>query len=961
MKNKILPLSLVTLVILLGAFLISATVSVPASFSFGTDDDSDAKLSRSTHLTKMRANQHTGIVDPADVLKARLQAEQNSTKSTAEDFEWRFIGPDNAGGYTKAILFDNNDANAQTIIAGSYSGGLYKSTNTGLTWVKINGIESALNVSGIAQAANGTIYVSTGGWFIGSGIYKSTDGENFTLLESTDPFAPSGIGAFINTNEIVVNQESGVVFASTDLGIWYSSDEGSSWNLARSGETEFLTGLSTDINIGSNGITAASVDGLCYISATGHPNQFELHSSDTFNLPFENVGGLELAIAPSNPDILYATVLETDDDMMNIYRSDDKGVHWRIIAPGGSATLSMTFSPQNNVLEVFPNNEDRILVGGTDMWEGEKIDETGYFQWLQRSAGVTIGSFPEYVHTWHYSYTFRPGSSNEFFIGHDGGISKGNVGGANYEFIELNKTYNTSTAFTIGMSGFPEIVLGGFDMNGVMMLNGHGNPAQAGYGQQIWITPAGVPIPPYGGIGGESFISVIDPYVAIYSTIGGDFRRSEDLGENFSTSFFSSGVTFPDDYIAPALYWENFENEDSRDTVGFSIRDTMPAGTEMWLPSANRSYPFSYITETNLFPGDTLIVKDIVSTKMFIGSDNAVWMTLGILDFGNEPEWFQISNNADAGLDGLVSAMAMSADANFVYVGTEEGSVYRIANISLAYDYDRADVRSPYCIISTAEILTQEQNDQIVTSISVDPQDANKVVVTLGNYGNESYVFKSTNGLSTTPTFTSVQGNLPQMPVYSSLIEMNNPNMCIVGTEMGVYETHNLNEANPTWNTSYEIMGEVPVMDLDQQLIAQPTINLWFFDGVDTTWVSYYGTFNFGNIYAATYGRGLFYSNKYQKPVGIITQDIPEQLSSIKVFPNPVSSMATIEYTLHKRSPITITVVDLNGRMVSREQITQGEGTHQYKLDCGSLPRGMYVVSIQTGNSVQTSKFIVTH
>jgi hypothetical protein len=305
--------------------------------------------------------------------------------------------------------------------------------------------------------------------------------------------------------------------------------------------------------------------------------------------------------------------------------------------------------------------------------------------------------------------------------------------------------------------------------------------------------------------------------------------------------------------------------------------------------------------------------------------------------------------------------MGMSADANFVYVGTEEGSVYRIANIALAYNYDRADVRSPYCIISTAEILSQEDNDQRVTSIAVDPQDPNKLVVTLGNYGNETYVLKCTNGLATTPSFTSAQGNLPQMPVLSSIIEMNNSNMCIIGTEMGVYETTNLNEATVSWEPSYEVMGKLPVTDLKQQIIAQPTINLWFFDGVDTTWVAYYGTFNFGNIYAATYGRGLFYSNKYQKPVGIITQDAPEQLSSIKVFPNPVSSMATIEYTLHKRSPITISVVDLNGRMIVREQITQGEGTHQYKLDCGSLPRGMYVVSIQTGNSVQTSKFIVTH
>ena len=153
----------------------------------------------------------------------------------------------------------------------------------------------------------------------------------------------------------------------------------------------------------------------------------------------------------------------------------------------------------------------------------------------------------------------------------------------------------------------------------------------------------------------------------------------------------------------------------------------------------------------------------------------------------------------------------------------------------------------------------------------------------------------------------------------------------------------------------------MPVFDLKQQLIAQPTITLWTYDGVDTTWTSYYGTFNFGNIYAATFGRGIYFSNKYQKPVGIITQDMPEQLSNIKVFPNPVSSTATIEYTLDKQATINIRVLDLSGKVIVNEQISQHSGTHQYKLDCGSLPRGMYIVSINTGKSVQTSKFIVTN
>ena len=144
MKNKILPLSLVTLVILLGAFLISATVTVPESILRQDNDTELNKSAASTHIAKMRANQHTGVVDNADVIKARQQAMENANRGIGEDFEWKFLGPDNVGGFTEAILFDNRDEAAQTIVAGALTGGLYKSTNTGLTWTKINGIESNL-------------------------------------------------------------------------------------------------------------------------------------------------------------------------------------------------------------------------------------------------------------------------------------------------------------------------------------------------------------------------------------------------------------------------------------------------------------------------------------------------------------------------------------------------------------------------------------------------------------------------------------------------------------------------------------------------------------------------------------------------------------------------------------------------------------------------------------------------
>jgi len=962
MKNKVLPLSLVTLVIFLSVFLISATVSFQESFL--SDPDNEVSLENvnaiQDHIAQIRNNKLTNSVAFDDQLAAYIQTKELAANSYKEDFDWKFLGPDNVSGFTQAILYDISDTSYTTIFAGAFTGGLYKSDNSGLTWNKINGIESSLRVSCIVQASDGTIYAGTGGYFIGSGIYKSTDGENFTVLPATDP-SNGGLAAFAFVSALEINPTNGSLFASTDEGIFYSNDQGATWNLARSDGDTPLIGMSSDVNIGSNGITAASLDGLCYISEDGNPNNFVLHSSDTFDLPFENVGALELAIAPSNPDILYATVLNVDEELINIYVSEDKGINWRIVAPGGSTTLNLTFDAEHNVIAVFPDNPGRVLIGGFDLWEGTKYDETGFYQWTQRSFGqIPPQVFPSYIHTSHYSYLFRPGKNNEFLIGHNGGVSRGMINSEFFEFSELSKTYTTAQAMTLGISGSEKFIISGFNQAGVQYIQGDQNPANAKNAYQIWGQ-----IPPWGGNGGEVFLSIMDQEIAIYSDALGEFRRSEDLGFSTSNSFFASGMPMPED-IVPALYWECFNNENSRDSVAVGVNVPVEAGQEIYLPSNNREYPFMFTTDIAYQVGDTIRVQDPVSTKFFVGSENAVWMTTMILDFTGTPEWFQISEQSQLGVDGTVSAMAVSADADYVFVGTQEGRVYRIANIALAYDYDRADVRSPYCIISTAEIplidpTTMVQNTNTITSVCVDPQDANSVIVGLGNYGLTHYLFKSDNASAADASFHSVQGDLPSMPVYASLIEMNNSSMCIVGTDFGVFETQDINAGSPVWNASQGLAGETPTFALKQQIVRQPAVEYLNWNGDTTQIVSFPGTDNYGVIYAAANGRGLFYSTKYQQPVGIITNDLPTQETEISVYPNPASNNATVEYEMYTPGNVIISVFDINGKIMVNEQFTQSSGTHKYQLNCNHFPTGMYIIGVQTGNTVKTSKFVIAH
>jgi hypothetical protein len=169
----------------------------------------------SAYLQILRSNQHTGIVDIRDVLNARAQVEKFSGQSARNlNLLWQELGPDNYAGRTRALLIDSRDATGKTVYAGSISGGIWKSLNGGQTWSKINGFEDNPNISCMVQASDGTIYAGTGEYFlsvtdgisrfagfVGKGIYRSTNGDQFSVIPSTVPDVGEGtasLWAYVN-------------------------------------------------------------------------------------------------------------------------------------------------------------------------------------------------------------------------------------------------------------------------------------------------------------------------------------------------------------------------------------------------------------------------------------------------------------------------------------------------------------------------------------------------------------------------------------------------------------------------------------------------------------------------------------------------------------------------------------------------------------------------------------------
>jgi hypothetical protein len=293
--------------------------------------------------------------------------------------------------------------------------------------------------------------------------------------------------------------------------------------------------------------------------------------------------------------------------------------------------------------------------------------------------------------------------------------------------------------------------------------------------------------------------------------------------------------------------------------------------------------------------------------------------------------------------------MTLSHDGNYLYVGTIAGALYRISNLRLANDSISADagttaLPNAYSVVETKQ-LNINSSGRAITSIAVDQNDANNVIVTLGNYGNTIYVYYSSNALDNAPAFAAKQGNLPAMPVYSSLIPLDHSGTVIIGTEYGVYSTENISSTSPVWTNENTGLSNVPVFMLRQQTYNYP------------------GVTNYGTIYIGTHGRGTFECTKYSS---INDPDQPASSSytslpfNVSLYPNPVVNNATLSFTLPRTGNVNAKVYDMSGKIVKSIDMSQfSEGHHTYTINFSDLRKGTYIVHLVSGELSAGTKFLI--
>ena len=284
-------------------------------------------------------------------------------KRPGRKLAWVGRGPANAPGRTRAVIVDPDDPSHRTWFAGSVSGGLWKTVDSGASWESLTDHLPNLAVSALAMAASdpNIIYMGTGEGFGdgfgsvgGSGIFKSTDrGRTWVQLSSTVQGS-----SFRFVNRIAVDpNEAQTVVAATNEGIFRTSDGGSNWNHVyrheQGNSVQDLRAMPGDFDT-----QYATVNGIAILRSTNAGRTWEV-SMDNF---VGDVARMELAIAPSSPNVVYASA-EAFGSHPRLYRTSDGGLTWHPVLVDALGDRLGGQAHYNQTLAVHPYDMDQLLVG----------------------------------------------------------------------------------------------------------------------------------------------------------------------------------------------------------------------------------------------------------------------------------------------------------------------------------------------------------------------------------------------------------------------------------------------------------------------------------------------------------------------------------------------------------------------------------------------------------------------
>ena len=346
--------------------------------------------------------------------------------------KFRNVGPAITSG--RISDFAVNPDNPKEYYVATSSGGVWKTTNGGTTYTPIFDSQGSYSIGVVTMDPNNssTIWVGTGennnqrSVAYGDGVYKSEDGgkswKNMGLKSSEH------IGKILvdpSNSDVVYVAAIGPLWSSDgERGLYKTSDGGESWSAV----------LTVDQHTGVNDVIMDPRDPdilyastfqrrrhvFTYVgggpgsglhkSTDGGTTWKEIHSG----LPGVQLGRIGLAIAPSNPEIIYA-IVEAAQGKGGFYRSTTRGASWEKIS--GHSTSG------NYYQEIVVDPKDPKVIYSMDTWLQVSKDGGKSFSVLGEDT----------KHVDNHCIWIDPADTDHYLVGCDGGI---------YETFDAARTWH---------------------------------------------------------------------------------------------------------------------------------------------------------------------------------------------------------------------------------------------------------------------------------------------------------------------------------------------------------------------------------------------------------------------------------------------------------------------------------------------------------------------------------------
>ncbi|MEL1226738.1 MAG: hypothetical protein VW963_08335 [Candidatus Neomarinimicrobiota bacterium] len=381
------------------------------------------------------------------------------------DIRARHIGPALMSGRINDLELHPN--NPRIIYAGAAGGGVWKSNDGGSTFNPIfeDYCQSIGAITLDPSDPDNTVYVGTGETWtrnsvtIGDGLYRSKDGGitwKKLGLENSERIANIIVNPE-NPNEIYVGVLGALWSDSDQRGVFKSSDGGSTWNkILYDGPATGCADLAMDPS--NPNILYASMwefrrtgwsfnsggpKSALYKSTDGGASWNKIHNG----FPEGKLGRLAIAVAPSDSNILYTVIEAENPDKKGLYRSDDAGQTW-------------TQSNNDFGITVRPFYFSRIVI---DPKNPDVIVKAGLSGSISRDGGKTFKDLG-FMHSDIHDIAFHVKDSDYMFAGTDGGVYRSWNGGTTFEIVEnlpLAQFYHVSVD-----NAEPYNIYGGLQDNG---------------------------------------------------------------------------------------------------------------------------------------------------------------------------------------------------------------------------------------------------------------------------------------------------------------------------------------------------------------------------------------------------------------------------------------------------------------------------------------------------------------